>query len=86
MRLSVQIKLAGPGGGQRWRRSVYLDSEPRTLVLPLSSFIAADRPTSQQPIFSVIREVLLVVDTVNTAPGSRGTIWLSSAALGRVKP
>jgi hypothetical protein len=86
MRLSVQIKLAGPGGGQRWRRSVYLDTEPRTLVLPLSSFIAADRPTSQQPIFSVIREVLLVVDTVNTAPGSRGTIWLSSAALGRVKP
>jgi hypothetical protein len=84
MRLSVQIKLAAPNG-QRWRRSVYLDTTPRTIVLPLSTFVAADHPTSQQPIYSVVREVLLVVDTVNSAPGSRGTISLTSAALGRVK-
>jgi hypothetical protein len=85
MRISVQVRLPGAGGGQRWRRSAYLDDQVRTIVLPLSTFVAADRPTSQQPIVSVIRELLVVVDTVNTSPGARGTIWVTAAGLGRVQ-
>jgi len=83
MRVSVQVRLPGGRGGQRWRRSTYVDDQRRTIVLPLSTFAPADRPTSQQPIASVVQELLVVVDTVNTAPGARGTIWLSAAGLGR---
>ncbi len=83
MRISVQVRLSGAGGGQRWRRSAYVDDQVRTIVLPLSTFVAADRPTSQQPIVSVVRELLIVVDTVNTSPGARGTIWITAAGLGR---
>lgn len=85
MRISVQVRLPGAGGGQRWRRSAYLDDQVRTIVLPLSTFVAADRPTSQQPIVSVVRELLVVVDTVNTSPGARGTLWITAAALGRAQ-
>ena len=86
MRVSVQVRLPGAGGGQRWRRSAYLDASTSTVVLPLSTFTPADRPTSQQPIASAMREVLVVVDTVNTKPGTRGTVWLTGVALGRAIP
>ena len=82
MRISVQVKLPG-GGGQRWRRSAYVDDQTRALVLPLSTFTDADRPSTLQPIASQILEVLIVVDTVNTVPGTHGTVWLTGAALGR---
>jgi hypothetical protein len=83
MRVSVQVRLPGGRGGQRWRRSTYVDDHWQTIVLPLSTFTPADRPTSQQPIASVVRELLVVVDTVNTTPGTRGAIWMSAASLGR---
>ena len=85
MRISVQVRLPGAGGGQRWRRSAYIDDQWRTIVLPLSTFAPADRPTSLQPIATVVRELLVVVDTVNTAPGARGTIWMTAASLDRPK-
>jgi hypothetical protein len=83
MRVSVQVRLPGGRDGQRWRRSAYVDDHWRTIVLPLSMFAPADRPTSLQPIASVVRELLVVVDTVNTVPGTRGAIWMSAAGLGR---
>jgi hypothetical protein len=86
MRVSVQVRLPGAGGGQRWRRSAYVDASTGTVVLPLSTFVSADRPTSQQPIASAIREVLVVIDTVNTAPGTHGTVWITGVGLGRAQP
>ena len=85
MRISVQVKLPG-GGGQRWRRSAYVDAQPRALVLPLSTFTNADRPSTLQPIASQVLELLIVIDTVNTIPGAHGTVWLTGAALGRAAP
>jgi hypothetical protein len=85
MRISVQVKLPG-GGGQRWRRSAYVDDQPRALVMPLATFTDADRPSTLQPIASQVLELLIVVDTVNTVPGAHGTVWLTSAALGRAGP
>lgn len=86
MRVSIQVRLPGAGGGQRWRRSAYLDAESRQIVLPLASFTAADRPTSQQPIASAVQGLLIVVDTVNTVPGAKGTLWISAIGLGRTRP
>lgn len=84
MRLSVQVRLPeGRGrGAQRWRRSVYVDETARPFVLRLQDFEPADQPTARRPIVTPIHSVLFVVDTVNTRPGSSGTVWLSDVALG----
>jgi hypothetical protein len=86
MRLSLQVRLPGGGGGQRWRRSIYVDEQVRTIVVRLESFEPADHPTSQRPIVSLVRELLVVVDTLNTLPGRQGTVWISSIGLGRARP
>jgi hypothetical protein len=82
MRASVQVRLPVGRDGERWRRSIYLDQTPRSIVIPLQDFEPADRPTTRRPIVTPIQSLLVVVDTVNTAPGASGTIWLSSVALG----
>lgn len=84
MRLSLQIRLPEGRGrsAQRWRRSVYVDTAPRTIELRLQDFEPADRPTARRPIVTPLHSVLFVVDTVNSLPGSSGTLWLSDVALG----
>jgi hypothetical protein len=82
-RLSVQIRLpGGKDGGERWRRSVYLDETPRPIVLWLQDFEPVGPPTTRRPIVTPIQSVLFVVDTVNTKPGAAGSIWLSQVSLG----
>jgi hypothetical protein len=81
MRVSVQVRLPGDGG-RRWRRSIYVDQTPRSLVIPLQDFEPVDMRTTRRPIVTPIQSLLVVVDTVNTAPGTSGTLWLSNVALG----
>lgn len=81
MRLWVQLRLPSGKDGERWGRSVYLDETPRPIVVPLSEFEPIGRTTLLRPVVARIREVLFVVDTVNTTPGSRGTIWFADIAL-----
>jgi hypothetical protein len=82
MRVSVQVRLPGGDGDRRWRRSIYLDQTPRSLVMPLQDFEPVDMRTTRRPIVTPIQSLLVVVDTVNTAPGTSGTLWLSNVALG----
>ena len=82
MRISVQVRLPGGQTGNRWRRSVYLDQTPRTLVLRLRDFQPAERPTSLRPFVARVQTLLFVIDTLNTPPGSEGTIWISGVKLG----
>ncbi len=82
MRVSVQVRLPGGRDGQRWQRSIYLDATPRSVVIPLQDFEPVDVRTTRRPIVTPIQSLLVVVDTVNTAPGSSGTLWLSNVALG----
>jgi hypothetical protein len=82
MRLSVQVRLPGGSAGQRWRHSVYADPTPRTVEVSLQDFQPADVTTSQRPVVAHVRSVLFVVDTINTSPSTRGTLWISDAALG----
>ena len=81
MRLWVQLRLPNGKDGERWGRSVYVDQTPRPIVVPLSEFEPMGRTTSFRPNVAHIRQVLFVVDTVNTPPGSRGTIWFADIAL-----
>lgn len=80
-RFSVQLRLPGRGD-QRWRRSIFADATPRTIVAHLQEFQPVDRITSNRPIVAHLRTVLFVVDTLNSRPSTRGTIWLSDVSLG----
>jgi hypothetical protein len=40
------------------------------------------RSTTQRPIVAHVQELLIVVDSVNTAPGSEGTLRLTDIGLG----
>lgn len=82
MRLSVQLRQPGGRDGQRWRRSVYLDQRPRAIMIPLDEFEPVGATTTPRPDAALIGALLFVVDTVNTAPGTPGTIWLSRVAWG----
>jgi hypothetical protein len=81
-RISVQIRLPGHRG-ERWRHSVYLDETPRRLSLMLQDFEPAESGTSLRPNVALVQDLLFVVDTVNTLPGTDGEIAISEIRLGR---
>ena len=81
MRLSFQVRLPGAADSQRWGRSVYLDEQTRRFVIRLEDLEPIGRTSSLRPVAARIRSLLFVVDTVNTLPGSGGTIVLSNVSL-----
>lgn len=83
MRVSVQFRLPG---GRRWRRSVYVGETPRTIAISLQDFEPVEPYTSQRPVVSPVETLLLVVDTLNTLPGTDGTLWISNVSLGLRQP
>jgi hypothetical protein len=83
IRFWVQLRLPSGKDGLRWERSIYVDSTPRTISLPIKSFAPVDKPSSMQPVAVRLRSLLLVIDTVNSRPGRRGTIWLSAIGLAK---
>lgn len=76
MRMSVQLRSHARGGA-RWRRSVYLSATPAEISVPLREMTPVDEPPSALDVIA-IDSLLFVVDTVNTAPGSRGELWVSA--------
>jgi hypothetical protein len=86
MRLSVQIRTPGGPDGRRWRRSVYIDQTPRLIDLSLSELEPVGPATSLRPVVARVQSVLLVVDTVNTAPGSSGSFRISGVVFGLGDP
>lgn len=82
MRLSVQLR-APSGGGERWRRSVYLDQVPRTIELPFADFRKVSETSAAHPGLSAIDSVLFVVDTVNTKIGANGQIQIDDIKYAR---
>jgi hypothetical protein len=82
-RVSVQVRLAGERA-DRWRHSVYLDETPRRVSIRLRDFDPAERGTSLRPNVAVLQGVLFVVDTVNSAPGTSGTMTIGDVRLGLV--
>ena len=80
MRVSVQVRLLG---GQRWRRSVYVDATARPIAVALQEFEPAEANSVLRPTAARIRSLLFVIDTLNAAPGTRGTLTLESIALSK---
>ncbi len=83
MRLSVELRQPGGQDGQRWRRSVYLDTAAR-LVTVLFSDLRLAGPTGRlKPDMTRVDDLLFVVDTVNTRPGTSGAVTFESLSLQR---
>jgi len=78
MRLSVQLRVRD---GRRWHRSVFLDTAVRDVEVVLSDMRPRDPGvTGPVPVADVV-DLLLVVDTVNTAPGGSGQVWVDDVRL-----
>jgi predicted metal-dependent phosphoesterase TrpH len=86
MRLSVQVRTPGGPDGRRWRRSVYLDQTPRVIDLALSELEPIGPATTLRPVVARVQSILLVVDTINTAPGTSGSVRISRMILGLGDP
>jgi hypothetical protein len=76
MRMSVQLRSHARGGA-RWRRSVHLSATPSDISVPLREMTPVDDPPTALDT-AAIDSLLFVVDTVNTAPGSRGELSVSA--------
>jgi hypothetical protein len=75
-RVSVQLRY-GRGGGQRWIRSVYLDSTPRDISVPVDQMRPADRQSGPPPPATAALSLLFVVDLTNAVPGAANTLRIS---------
>jgi hypothetical protein len=78
-RVSIQLRTSA---GTRWARSVYLDEAAREVAVLFAEMTPVGGTGGALPLDSV-QDLLLVVDTVNTAPGSSGRVWVDDVAYAR---
>jgi hypothetical protein len=79
----IWAQLRSHDHGVRWGRTFYLDSSLRGLTLPFAEFRAIGSEAAGDVPLNQIDSVLLVVDTVNSRPGSSGAIWIPDLWLAR---
>jgi hypothetical protein len=82
MRLSVQLRAPGESGGERWRRSVYVDEMMRTFTIRFDDMRPLASTSAAHPSPDRVRDVLFVIDAPNARPGSNGQIWLDDVKYG----
>jgi hypothetical protein len=88
VRVSAQIRLPGGPNGQRWQRSVYIDSDGRRISVPLATLEPVE-PRSLRPTAARVQSFLLVIDTLNARPGTSGEVVfrdLAFVAAGQTAP
>jgi hypothetical protein len=78
MRVSVQLRF--PPDGRRWRKSIYLDSRARDVVVPVDEMVPADGPSGAAPREGA-QSLLFVVDLVNAKPGDAGSVVIDSVRI-----
>ena len=82
-RIWVQLRVPGGAQGRSWHRSVYVDETPRTLTVAFADLQPLEATTTGRPVLADVRDVLFVVDTINTRPGVSGQLWLDEVTVGR---
>ena len=80
-RLSIQLRYP-QGGGERWRKSVYVDSTPREVAVAIDDMVPADRQSGHAPALSSAGALLFVVDLTNARPGDSNSIHISGVRFG----
>ncbi len=83
MRLSVQLRQPDGEAGERWHRSVFLDSSPRTISVYFDDLRASGVTSSPLPVPEDVEAILFVVNTVNTPVGASGTLWIDDVRYAR---
>lgn len=83
MRVSVQLRTPAGSSDERWQRSIYLDENPRHVVVRFAEMTPVGTASITHPAIDRVSDVLWVVDTVNARPGSNGQIWLDDVRYGR---
>jgi hypothetical protein len=82
-RVSVQLRSPAGTDGERWHRSVYLDTAAREVTVYFDE-LTPRGPTSQpRPNLASVQAVLFVLDTVNTPLGGNGTLWIDDVRYAR---
>ncbi|MBI4887158.1 MAG: CehA/McbA family metallohydrolase [Acidobacteria bacterium] len=82
MRLSVQLREPAGLDGRRWRRSVFVGTEPREITVAFDDLRPID-PAAGSPTLGNVDSLLFVVDTMNTPLGGSGRIWIDDVKYGR---
>ena len=80
MRISLQARR--PQSGERWKRSIYLDGDPRDIIVPFSELM----PVGSAPArFDPARAdtVLFVADLTNADPGATGSFTIEGLRVER---
>jgi hypothetical protein len=71
---------APTGNTERWGATFYADSDVRTVTIPFAKFRPIGVTSSVQPPLSQVQFLLFVIDTLNTLPGTRGSLTISEVA------
>jgi hypothetical protein len=79
MRVSVQLR----SDRGRWQRSVYVDTVDQERTVYLDDLRLAGGVGTETPARAEIRNILFVVDAVNTKPGTSGRVWIVEPRLER---
>jgi hypothetical protein len=79
MRISVQARH--PGSGARWQRSVFLDAQPRDVVIPFSELSPVGAGGAFDP--GQADTILFVVDLSNANPGTAGGFTIHDLRIER---
>ena len=74
MRLVVEVRAPGDSD-HRWGKSVYLDEMARTVSIAFAEMSPLGA-ASGDPVLKDVRDLLFVVDTVQTKEGASGQVWL----------
>ncbi|MBI4263831.1 MAG: CehA/McbA family metallohydrolase [Acidobacteria bacterium] len=82
-RLSVQLRTPAGEAGERWHRSVFVDSMPRQITVHFDDLTPRGVTVRRRPALSEVDSVLFVVDTVNTKLGGSGQIWIDDVKYAR---
>ncbi len=84
MRISVQLRTEKAGvAEERWQRSVYADTTPRTLTLFFDDFVPVGESRHERPPLADMPYVMFVVDTASAGLGASGEFWLSDVSVQR---
>ena len=82
-RLSVQLRVPNGPAGERWQRSVYLDTTPKVVTIRFDDLKPRGETGQARPDLAAVQSVLFVVDTVNADIGASGQVWVDDVRYGR---
>jgi len=82
MRVWVQVR-APVGNTERWGATFYAGTEPRVIDVPFTRFMPIGVTSSLAAPLARVDSLLFVADTLNTRPGSKGSMTISD--IGFVK-